>query len=92
MTIQLPTPPRRASLLAGLILLASLPAGFAFAQGSFVIDTPVVETNGGAGNVLDGDDTITVTDTGSVTPPSGEDGLSATGDNNRLFSLITILL
>lgn len=35
----------------------------------FVVNMPVFTTNGG--NVIDGNDVITVTGTGSITPPSG---------------------
>jgi putative surface-exposed virulence protein len=49
----------------------------------FIIDGPATTTNNGY--VLDGDDTITVTNTGSVsTTADFEPGLSALGDNNVL--------
>jgi hypothetical protein len=51
----------------------------------FIIDGPATTTNNGY--VLDGDDTITVTNTGSVsTTANSEPGLSALGDNNVLIN------
>jgi hypothetical protein len=51
----------------------------------FIIDGPATTTNNG--EVLDGDDTITVTNTGSVSiQEDRESGLSALGDNNVLVN------
>ena len=50
----------------------------------FVVDMPVFATNGG--NVIDGNDVITVTGTGSITPPTDDFGINANGDNNTVFN------
>jgi hypothetical protein len=54
----------------------------AHGQSVFEIDDAQVTTNGGA--TLDGEDTILVTETGSVVPPAGNNGLESTGDDNSL--------
>lgn len=72
----------RLRCIATILAIGALPAS---AQDSFVLDVPVFTTNGG--NTLDGDDRITVTETGSVTIGTILDpGLGATGNNNELFS------
>ncbi len=59
------------------------------AADDFVIDGNTTETNGG--NVIDGDDTLTVTETGSITVSGdAKPGVSATGQNNRIDNLGTI--
>lgn len=45
----------------------------------FVVDAPNNQTN--AGNVLVNGDSITVTETGSIAPPSGDNAISTTVDN-----------
>jgi hypothetical protein len=50
----------------------------------FIIDGSATTTNNGS--VLNGDDTITVTNTGSVSTTGGSYGLSADGDNNVLIN------
>jgi hypothetical protein len=51
----------------------------------FIIDGPATTTNNG--NSLDGDDTITVTNTGSVATTGGSiNGLNAVGGNNVLIN------
>src|SRR6056297_3144230 len=67
--------------LAALYLGLGLPS-VALAE-DFTISGAAVTTNDG--EVLDGDDTITVTETGSVTTaPNLQAGLSSTGSNNIL--------
>lgn len=61
---------------------------FAAYADDYIIDTAVIITNGGA--VLDGDDTITVSGAGSVTPPSNAAGLYAAGGNNSLNNSGTV--
>jgi hypothetical protein len=55
---------------------------------TFVINIPTFLTNGG--NVVDGNDTITVTGTGSISPPATNDGIFATGVNNTITNDGTI--
>lgn len=73
--------PRR--LLVSIALTAlGLAAAYPVVADDFTIDTPVFVTNGG--NTLDGDDTLTVTGTGSINPPSGQDGVVAFGVGNTI--------
>jgi hypothetical protein len=73
----------RSRLLLSVALVAVVPAmaGSALA-GDFVISTPVFTTNGGF--TIDGDDSLTITNTGSITPPLGSRGVSASGANNTI--------
>jgi hypothetical protein len=49
---------------------------------TIVIDGPTTETNGGIGNVVNGDDSITVTETGRISARFGYPGIRATGAKN----------
>jgi hypothetical protein len=73
----------KSRLLLGVALCIS--SSTAVLADDFIIDGPATTTNNG--EVLDGDDTITVTDTGSVstaTTVNNEPALFAVGDNNVL--------
>ena len=48
----------------------------------FIVNGVSNETNGGAANILDGDDTITVTTTGEIIPPGGAFAVLSNGPNN----------
>ncbi|WP_133486145.1 beta strand repeat-containing protein [Aliiroseovarius marinus] len=72
---------RTAALLAGSTAIILSGAQLAQAE-IFIIDTAVNATNGGA--TLDGDDTIKVTKSGSITTAGA--GLFATGDANTLIN------
>lgn len=68
-----------------LCLVSTLPA-----QGSeYVITTPTNVTNGGAGNTLDGDDSLVVTDSGSITT-AGANAVFLTGDGNSVQNFGTL--
>lgn len=68
---------RNRLLLSAAIVASALPA----LADDFVISTPQVVTNGG--NVVNGNDSITVTGTGSVATAL-MDALNATGNNNTI--------
>lgn len=52
----------------------------------FIVDTDTVVTNGDAGNVLDGGDSLIVTESGSITVSgAGEIGIDATGPDNIII-------
>jgi outer membrane autotransporter protein len=68
--------------LSCAVATLSIAAPLRAAADDFTINTPVVTTNGGF--VVDGNDTITIIDSGSITPPAGDAGLRATGTNNVL--------
>ncbi|MGJ8531920.1 MAG: autotransporter domain-containing protein [Alphaproteobacteria bacterium] len=69
-----------AASTAIVLALASSPVA---AQAVFIVDTDTTVTNGDATNVLDGNDQITVTESGSITiSVAGQRGISADGDNN----------
>jgi len=49
----------------------------------YVVNTPTNVTNGDAGNIVDGDDTLTVTETGSIsTILANTDAINTTNNNN----------
>ncbi len=54
----------------------------------FTIDSPTAANNGG--NVLDGNDSLTITENGSITPASGVEGVSTSGTNNIVINSGTI--
>lgn len=67
-----------------LFILTVLPsiAFFSNAHGAdFVVSTPTTTTNGAAGNVVNGNDTLLITDTGSITTV-GVNAVSVTGGFN----------
>jgi len=69
-----------AASTAIVLALASSPVA---AQAVFIVDTDTTVTNGDAANVLDGNDQITVTESGSITTSGvGEEGISANGPDN----------
>ncbi|MGJ8531921.1 MAG: autotransporter domain-containing protein [Alphaproteobacteria bacterium] len=69
-----------AASTAIVLALASSPVA---AQAVFIVDTDTTVTNGDAANVLDGNDQITVTESGSITTSGvSENGISADGPDN----------
>lgn len=60
------------------IALIAARGGWVLAD-DFVVDAPSNQTN--AGNVLVNGDSITITETGSITPPSGDRAINTTVDN-----------
>lgn len=69
-----------------LIALASITAlTLPALADSFVVDTPTVVTNGDAGNVLDGNDTLTISNGASITV-TGAFGVSSTGVNDNVIN------
>lgn len=69
------------------LALTAASGGWALAD-DFVVDAPSNQTNDG--NTLDGEDTITITQTGSVAPPAGDEAVLATGDAVTATNLGTI--
>lgn len=69
----------RSLLLLSMFIFASLAQNI-FAD-SFVVNTPSIQQNGG--NTIDGDDTLTITEDGSITV-NGIDAVSASGTNNTI--------
>lgn len=67
-----------------LFSAASLTAAPAIAA-DFIVDDASTETNGG--NTIDGDDSLTIADTGSITVTGdGVSGVSGTGQNNSVVN------
>ena len=77
----------RSNLVSSLLLSASV---LAMAGQSALADDFVVNNAATTTQVIDGDDTITVTESGSITPPSGNDGILGTGSNNTATNKGTI--
>ncbi len=68
------------ALLASTALL--VPTAFA---ADYTVSTPTTVTNGDAVNVLNGDDSLTITSAGSIsTSTGGVRGVAAVGDNNTI--------
>lgn len=79
----------RRVLYASCAVVALMVAGGGWVLADdFVVDTPSTQTN--AGNTLDGDDSITITQTGSIAPPAGDEAVLATGDAVTATNLGTI--
>ncbi len=66
---------RRRLLLSAALTIATP----AWADDSY-INSPFAVTNGGG--TIDGNDSLTITSTGSITPPAGNYGVLATGSDN----------
>lgn len=49
----------------------------------FVVETPTIVQNGSAANILDGNDSLTITSSGEIIV-NGVDGVNASGDENRI--------
>ncbi len=76
---------RAGPLLSSAVALSAL-FGVQFASAAeFVVDAPTTVTNGDMANVLDGNDGLSVTDTGSITT-AGADAVNATGDANTIVN------
>jgi len=74
---------RAAMLAASTAIVLALASSPAAAQAVFIVDTDTSVTNGDAANVLDGNDQITVTESGSITTSgAGESGIFADGPDN----------
>lgn len=67
-------------LFIGLGLIPTL-----LQSASYVVATPTFVQNGGAGNVMNGDDSLTITETGSITTVI-TDAVVATGSNNQILN------
>lgn len=67
--------------LCSLFALVAVISGPAVAD-DFVVDTATTTTNGG--NTIDGNDTLTITKDGSITPPSGDSGVYSAGGSNTI--------
>lgn len=69
----------RRVLYASCAVVALMAAGGGWVLADdFVVDAPSNQTNDG--NILDGDDSITITQTGSIAPPAGDEAVQATGN------------
>ncbi len=54
----------------------------------YIIDSAVMDTNGG--NTLDGNDTLTITESGSISPPTDTNGVMTTGTFNTVSNFGSI--
>lgn len=74
---------RMGALVTSTAILLALASSSAMAQSVFIVDTDTTITNGDAANVVDGDDQITVTESGSITTSGAdEEGIFADGPDN----------
>ncbi len=65
-----------------LVILSMLALSQRVMAADYTIDTDVTTTNGG--NTLDGDDSLTIKKSGSITPVSGDHAIDAEGHNNTI--------
>jgi len=72
------------ALVVGTLVFAQIATA-----AEFTVDTPTTVLNGAAGNILDGDDTLTITSNGSIT--TANDAVNAQGDNNTITNSGSIL-
>lgn len=75
--------------LLGLYLTSALVTPFLLSTtalaGDFTVSNATIVTNGDAGNVLDGDDTLTIETGGSINVGAGQ-AVLVTGDNNAIIN------
>jgi hypothetical protein len=81
----------RSGVSLAALLSVVLPMGAAQAQETFTVNGPTTETNGapplGPPVIVDGDDTLIVTDTGSIAVVGdGVDGVDASGSGNSIIN------